>query len=87
MKLIMNLINRFGLQSGQEINWKKYSIFFSPNICDFMRRAISRKNGIPIVEDLGYYLGAPIVHNRVRASAYRWLLEKIHNCGKLSAYH
>jgi len=53
----------FGLRA--KISLQKSQVFFSKNTNQRMAKAISEALEIPITQDLGNYLGMPIINGRV----------------------
>lgn len=62
----------------------KISCFFSSNVQERDATSMSRALGIQITEDLGRYLGAPLIHQCVSASSYKFVLDKMRK--KLSGW-
>ncbi|XP_030958826.1 uncharacterized protein LOC115980745 [Quercus lobata] len=59
---IMEVLNNFCNLAGQKVNYGKSRIFFSPNVPARRRRPMCRKLGIIATNNLGKYLGFPIIH-------------------------
>ncbi|KAL6208769.1 hypothetical protein ACLB2K_019714 [Fragaria x ananassa] len=74
LKQVMNL---FCSLSGQTVSFEKSRIFCSPNVKSSLANNISRICGSPLTEDLGVYLGMPLIHSRVSASTYTSLVDKV----------
>ncbi|GMI65822.1 hypothetical protein like AT3G24255 [Hibiscus trionum] len=63
--------------SGHKVSVSKTTIYFSKN-CDVEERvALANCGGFELVDDLGMYLGVPLLHKRVTTATYRFLLDKI----------
>lgn len=59
------------------MNFSKSVIFCSPNTCKEVAKEISAICGSPLIENLGKYLGMPLLHSRVTKVTYNGLLEKV----------
>ncbi|VVA32958.1 Hypothetical predicted protein, partial [Prunus dulcis] len=62
---------------GQTMNFAKSAIFCSPNTCKMVAKEIGAICGSPITENLGKYLGMPLLHSRVTKATYNGLLDKV----------
>lgn len=76
IRIAIEILHRFGLESGQVINWEKSSIFFSKNTPDGVALQVVVISRIPISDSLGTYLGTSIFHGRVSSATYLVLLDK-----------
>lgn len=63
--LIKNTLNEFCMASGQKVNLSKSQVFFSGNINDVDATSLSDSLGIAKTDDLGKYLGVPILHQQI----------------------
>lgn len=75
---IKRCLTDFAMASGQRIGYEKSSIYFSPSVSQTTKEDISREAGIPVVEDLGKYLGMHLVHGRHSKHHYSEMLLKVH---------
>ncbi|XVF09026.1 hypothetical protein REPUB_Repub07fG0055100 [Reevesia pubescens] len=55
----------------------KSRVFVSPNVDTVIARNLSHLSGIPLTNDLGLYLGVPIVHRSVKKETYAPLVDKV----------
>lgn len=62
--LMEAILPRFCTESGQKINLDKPRIWYSPCTPSGTSSRISREFGIPQTQDLGKYLGVPLLHGR-----------------------
>lgn len=62
--------------SGQAVNYDKSLIFCSPNTNKHLASDISRICGSPTTNNLGKYLGMPLVHSRINKHTYATILTK-----------
>ncbi|CAL1397558.1 unnamed protein product [Linum trigynum] len=83
-EVVMSCMERFCLASGELISKEKSRVFFSKNTTRATRGEVCSRLGIQETQDLGRYLGMPVIHGRVTKSTYRFILEKIDN--KLTAW-
>lgn len=63
--------------AGQKINYEKSRVFFSPNVAARRKRDICRRLGIMATNNLGRYLGFPIIHKGRVGSAFNFILDKV----------
>ncbi|KAL6125591.1 hypothetical protein ACLB2K_073647 [Fragaria x ananassa] len=63
--------------SGQSVSLEKSMVYCSPNVSSDLANRISSICGSPITEDLGVYLGMPLIHSRVSAATYSNLVDKV----------
>jgi mannosylglycoprotein endo-beta-mannosidase len=82
--LIKDALDRFCLNSGQKINFNKSKVFFSRNIVDSDATMLSHGLGIEKTHDLGMYLGAPMLHQRISRNSYTFIIDKMRK--KLSSW-
>ena len=59
---IMEVLDKFCNMAGQKINLNKSRIYFSPNVTGRKKNAICRKFGMVAIQNLGRYLGFPLLH-------------------------
>ncbi|CAL9031736.1 unnamed protein product [Prunus brigantina] len=64
-QIMRECLEKFCSVSGQAVNFDKSAIFCSPNTGNVLAQDISRICGSPLTENLGNYLGMPILHNKV----------------------
>jgi hypothetical protein len=67
----------FCAHSGQSVNFDKSKLYCSPNVCRELATEISNTCGSPLTNDLGKYLGMPLIHSRVSKSTYSDLIDKV----------
>ncbi|KAA3482563.1 LINE-type retrotransposon LIb DNA [Gossypium australe] len=76
-RLLDNILSRFSKISGHKISARKSSIFFSKNTGNDTRNQISQPMGFKEVQNLGTYLGVPLLHKRVTKSTLNFVVDKI----------
>lgn len=69
-------LSNFSRAFGQKINFAKSKSFFSANIDKNMVVTLSMATSIPRTDDLGRYLGVPLLHKWVTKNLYVENLEK-----------
>ncbi|XP_024158077.2 uncharacterized protein LOC112165700 [Rosa chinensis] len=76
---LKNCLDIFCSLSGQAVSYEKSLIYCSPNTCKSIASAISRTCGSPLTNDLGKYLGMPLIHSRVNKHTYNGIFDKVQN--------
>lgn len=67
----------FCRKSGQKVNLLKSEVFFSNNIVENEADFLSHELGIKQTNDLGIYLGAPMLHKRLSKNNISFILGKM----------
>ncbi|CAN1191033.1 Putative ribonuclease H protein At1g65750 [Linum perenne] len=75
----MDVLDRFCSASGQSISKDKFRVYFCKNIPQAKARGIVEALGIRATNDLGRYLGVPILHGRVTKHTYNFILDRLDN--------
>ncbi|CAL1367787.1 unnamed protein product [Linum trigynum] len=81
---ILSCLNAFCVASGELVSKDKSRVFFSKNTKMHARTNICSRLGIQPTNDLGKYLGVPVIHGRLTKLTYRYILDKIDS--KLTAW-
>lgn len=63
---VTRAISRFCAVSRQRVSAAKTMLYFSRNVSNQMQREIHDICNYSVTEDLGRYLGVPLVHGRIR---------------------
>ncbi|KAE8681196.1 hypothetical protein F3Y22_tig00111338pilonHSYRG00169 [Hibiscus syriacus] len=74
---VQNCLAEFCQASGLEVNLQKSKKFISPNVNEGLATRIVQLSSISWTEDLGIYLGVPILHKRENAETFTPLVKKI----------
>lgn len=74
----------FCIASGQTVNFDKSAVLCSPNTCKEVAKEISLICGSLLTENLGKYLGMPLLHSRITKATYGGLVDKVH--GRLASW-
>ena len=61
----------------QKVNKNKSKIFFSPNVSVQVKLDICQQLGIQATNNLGCYLGFPILHKGRNENAYNFVIERV----------
>lgn len=77
MNVIKYVLDLFCGSSGQKVNPEKTRVFFSKNVSRETRKELSEAMGFQSTEDLGKYLGAPLIHQRSSRQSYQFILDKV----------
>ena len=75
-EVILEVFDSFCSMARQKINYGKSRVFFSPNVTTRRKRGICRRLGIMATNNLGRYLGFPIIHKGRVGSAFNFILDK-----------
>ncbi|CAN1830416.1 Putative ribonuclease H protein At1g65750 [Linum perenne] len=76
-RVIIDILDRFCDASGQSINKNKSRVFFSSKIDRRVSREVTEILGIGATQNLGRYLGVPLLHGRVTRSTYEFILARM----------
>ena len=82
--IMMQCLNKFCAASGSKVNVAKSRIFFSRNTDAGTREAVCGEVGMEETDDLGAYLGVPLINGRSSKREYQFLVEKVN--GKLAGW-
>ena len=76
---ILEVLENFCNMAAQRINVNKSRIFFSPNVSGRKKNSICRKLGLMATQNLGRYLGFPLLHQGRNGNAFNFVIERIQN--------
>ena len=62
---------------GQAVSKEKSLMYVSKGVTPREARTLSNIAGFTLAEDLGKYLGVPILHNRVLKNTYKQVVDKV----------
>ncbi|XP_074323700.1 uncharacterized protein LOC141660610 [Apium graveolens] len=74
---LKRILVRYEAISGQQINFGKSTVVFSPNTRMQDRTRVCAKLGVTEIDKPGKYLGMPMVIGRNRVAAFSFLLDKV----------
>lgn len=63
--------------SGQKINFSKSLVCFSPSTPSIIIDQICARLGFFTMDNLGSYLGLPLLHDRVRVNSFDFIVGKV----------
>ena len=78
------MLDNFYNLARQKVSLGKSRIYFSNNVTRRRKRNICKKMGINTTNDLGRYLGFPLLHKGKNGNAFNFVVEKIQ--GKLARW-
>lgn len=76
---IVEVLDNFCNMAGQKIYLNKSRISFSLNVTGRKKNAICRKLGMLATQNLGRYLGFPLLHQGRNGDVFNFMIEKIQN--------
>ncbi|CAN1164676.1 Putative ribonuclease H protein At1g65750 [Linum perenne] len=76
-EVINGVLNKFCALSGQEISRDKSRAYFSKNVSRSLVQAVCGALEIQATQDLGRYLGVPIIHGRNSKHLYQYLIDRM----------
>lgn len=71
------MLEDFCMVSGQKVNPQKSKLSVSGNTSDAFTASISNKFGVSLTEELGVYLGMPIIHGCSLGKTFEFLLSEV----------
>ncbi|GMJ04403.1 hypothetical protein like AT3G24255 [Hibiscus trionum] len=77
MRILKETLDMFCACSGHKVSIAKTTVFFSKNFDTERGQALADYGGFKLVDDLGFYLGVPLLHKRVTSATYRFLIDKV----------
>ncbi|KAF7804220.1 putative ribonuclease H protein At1g65750 family [Senna tora] len=82
--IVKKCLEVFSKSSGQKVNEGKTRVHFSKNVDLDKRHELSNRLGFAETNDLGAYLGMPVLHQRVTKNTYQYVVDKVK--AKLSSW-
>ncbi|KAF7841372.1 ribonuclease H [Senna tora] len=79
VRVVKDCLDYFCEASGQKVNVDKTIVYFSRNVHHVRRQEISSALGFTITDDMGKYLGVPLIHGRVNRHTYNFIVDKVRN--------
>lgn len=73
----MAVVSEFCDMSEQTTSLNKSQIYISDNCSLQKKHAIQRMTMIPLMTDLGFYLGIYILHRRVGNDMFQFIIDKV----------
>ena len=69
---IMEVLDNFCTLAGEKVNLAKSKVLFSPNVARRCKRSICKKLEINAIQNLGQYLGFPLIYKGRNGDAFSW---------------
>ncbi|CAN1170479.1 Putative ribonuclease H protein At1g65750 [Linum perenne] len=76
-EVISKCLEVFCNASGQSVSRDKSLIFCSKNTDRNTSRLVAARLGIPLTQNLGRYLGVPVLHGRTSSATYQCILDRL----------
>lgn len=77
VQLIKTILADFNERSGHKFNMSKTRIFFFHNVALNKATRINTDFGFQVLTDVGMYLEVSLLHGRVTADTYRYIIGKV----------
>ena len=74
---IIEVLDTFCKLAGQKVNLAKSRVLFSPNVPRRCKRSICKKQGINATQNLGHYLGFPLIYKGRSGDAFNFVIDKV----------
>lgn len=74
--ILIKRVIEFCAWSGQRINFEKSKLFCSHNTLPHIAKEMANICGSRIIDDLGMYLGVPLIHDKTTHHTYEHVVEK-----------
>ncbi|KAE8676059.1 hypothetical protein F3Y22_tig00111634pilonHSYRG00065 [Hibiscus syriacus] len=75
--VIRGILELFCKSSGQKINMQKTTIYYSKNVDLDLKNSISASFGFQEVQNLGKYLGVPLLHSQITKASYSYIVSRV----------
>lgn len=76
--VIGKVLGNFCILPGQKFNITKSKLLYaSPNLTSWVGEKLSDKFGITLTNNLGIYLGTPLIHGRITKGTYGSVVDKV----------
>lgn len=76
-RTMRKVLNVFRAPLGHKVNASKIEVFFLKNIRPLEKDRIFSLLGFTGANDLGYYLGMPLLHKRITTCTFKFIVDKI----------
>lgn len=76
---MVEVLGKFCSKSGQRISMEKSRIYFSANVSNSVKEEVHEILGIQATQNIGKYLGFPIVHREASTRQNNFIAEKVMN--------
>ncbi|KAE8719829.1 hypothetical protein F3Y22_tig00109925pilonHSYRG00012 [Hibiscus syriacus] len=75
--VIQGILELFCKSSGQKINMQKTTIYYSKNVDLDLKNSINASFGFQEVQNLGKYLGVPLLHSQITKASYSYIVSRV----------
>ncbi|KAH9734293.1 putative ribonuclease H protein [Citrus sinensis] len=75
--VLNDVVENFCRSSGAKVSNQKTQVFFSKNVPVTLASGIGKALGFSVTNNLGRYLGMPLLHDRVSKKTYQSIIDKI----------
>ena len=75
--VVEKVFNYFCDCSGQRLSKDKSMVFFSRNVNDKTAKILGRLLGMKVTNNLGRYLGVPLIYGRITKETYKYIIERV----------
>ncbi|KAE8676624.1 hypothetical protein F3Y22_tig00111582pilonHSYRG00124 [Hibiscus syriacus] len=75
----IRVLETFCRCSGHKVSLPKTNVFFSKNVSPSIKEEINTRFQFTQVDDIGRYLGVPLLHHHVTYGTYSYLVQKVHD--------
>ncbi|KAH9666870.1 reverse transcriptase domain-containing protein [Citrus sinensis] len=75
--VLNDVVENFCRSSGARVSNQKTQVFFSKNVPVTLANGIGKALGFSVTNNLGRYLGMPLLHDRVSKKTYQSIIDKI----------
>ena len=77
LEVILNCLNLFMRSSGQKVNYLESQMHASQNVEESLAKDLSTRSSIPLMTNIGRYLGVNSIHGRVTKDLHENVLDRI----------
>ena len=74
---ILEVLDNFCSFASQKVNLAKSKVLFSSNIARRCKRSICKKSGINAIQNLGRFLGFPLIYKGRNGDAFNFVIDKV----------
>ena len=79
VRVVKGILDIFWSSSGQQINHKKSSIYFSKKFYASRHKELSDMFDFRLTSNFGRYLGIPLTHEKYKASDFQFILDNMNH--------
>ncbi|RYQ97763.1 hypothetical protein Ahy_B08g093845 [Arachis hypogaea] len=79
VEVVWGILDLFCKCSGQKVNYVKSCVYFSNNMCFARKKELSDALGMRLTNNMGKYLGVPLLHGRSKKEDFQFILDRMAN--------